>query len=206
MGPRCVVGLLLVVPPSDSFLGQPGVFCCGRRCPLRRSCRPQQALFKLKMCPLGGLSPGSQGLGPCQVDRTSSRDGSRDGESGSTSPLFKLLCSSASSTLRLPFAAVARVTARACACPLAAASRLHVRTRPCLVPRISTPRSWQRRLSQPRQWVRRRRHPQPGLVQCLRPAVLPLARTRWRLKARLPPRSRSRLRQRVQRVWVRIGE
>ena len=57
-----------------------------------------------------------------------------------------------------PFTVVARVAARACTCPLAAAFRLYVHARPCLVPRISAPRNWQRRLSQPRQRVRRRRY------------------------------------------------
>jgi hypothetical protein len=37
--------------------------------------------------------PGSQGLGPCQVDRTSLCNGSRDGQQSSCSPLFGLLCS-----------------------------------------------------------------------------------------------------------------
>ena len=44
----------------------------------------------------------SQGLGPCRVDRMSSRDGSRDGESGSSSPLSGLLRNNASPS-RLPF-------------------------------------------------------------------------------------------------------
>ena len=64
------------------------MFCCGRQCPLRRSCQPRQALFNPKTCPLGGLPPGSQGLGPYRVDRTSSRDGSFEGESGSSSGCF----------------------------------------------------------------------------------------------------------------------
>lgn len=45
---------------------------------------------------------GSQGLGPCRVDRMSSRDGSRDGKSGLSSPLSGLLRNNAS-TSRLPF-------------------------------------------------------------------------------------------------------
>jgi hypothetical protein len=49
-------------------------------------------LFDSKMCFLGGFPPGSQGPGPSQVDRTSSRDGSRGGQLGSSLPSFGLPC------------------------------------------------------------------------------------------------------------------
>ena len=69
---RCV--LLRASMPTASFLSA--------------STGPLRFVFKPKLCPLGGLSPGFKGLGPCRVDRTSSRDGFRDGESGSSSPFF----------------------------------------------------------------------------------------------------------------------
>ena len=78
-------------------VGAAGVFCCRRRCPLRRSCQPRQALFKPKMCPLGGLPPGSQ-VGPSQVDGTSLCDNSFSSQQGSCSPVFGLLCGGASAS------------------------------------------------------------------------------------------------------------
>ena len=159
-----------------------------------------------------GGPPGSQGPGPCQVDRTSSHDGSRDGQSGSSSPLFGLL--SAARRLRArafvvvpqgcagPLVVAHEVVARSCARPFAATPLVCVRpsvavprvacARPCLVPLTLTPRAWQRWLSRPRQRVRRWRCPWPGLVQRPRPAVLPLVRSRQCLRVQGASHPRSR--------------
>ena len=64
-----------------------------------------------------GGPPGSQGPGPCQVDRTSSCEGSCDGQLGSSSPLFRLL--SAARRLR---AHAFVVVPQGCASPRGSAS------------------------------------------------------------------------------------
>ena len=115
-----------------------------------------------------GSPPGSQAVAPSQVDGTSSCNGSRSPSSG-------LLCGGASASclrfcggasrlrrhsggsasggglcVRLPFRAAPLV----CAGPHEVASRLHVRARLCLVPRVSALRAWPRWLSQSCQRVR----------------------------------------------------
>jgi hypothetical protein len=92
MGPRYVVDLLQVVPPSDlSFLFKlwalfPGAMSMASTGP-----------FDSTVCTLGGLPPGSQGLGTPQVveDRTALCGDSRGAKSGSTSPSFRLPCGGA---------------------------------------------------------------------------------------------------------------
>ena len=64
------------------------------------------------------------------------------------------------------------VALRALTCPLAMASQLCAW--PCLVSRVPMPQILQQWLSQPYQWVQCQQFPQPGLVQHLQLATLPL--------------------------------
>jgi hypothetical protein len=102
--------------------------------PAAMSLSASTGLFEPMICSPAS-PPGPRGPGPCRVGRTSLRDGSRNGQQGSCSPLFGLICGDGL-RLCLPFCDMTwpcarhlAVMPRALARPLAAASRLHARAR-----------------------------------------------------------------------------